>query len=182
MNKFKKEGNQLEIIISHQSADFDSLAAMVAAKKIYKDALLVFTGAVERNVKKFISIYGELIEITPFKKIRIEEITKLIIVDTRIKRRIGPFANILKKRDLEIHIYDHHPSTADDIKGDINVIEEVGATTTIILEKIRKMNLEISPIEATLFALGNYEDTGSLTFSTTTIDDINSISYLLTKE
>jgi tRNA nucleotidyltransferase (CCA-adding enzyme) len=154
---------------------------MVAAKKIYKDALLVFTGAVERNVKKFISIYGELIEITPFKKIKIEEITKLIIVDTRIKRRIGPFANVINKRDLEIHIYDHHPSTADDIKGDLNVIEEVGATTTIMLKKIRKMNLEISPIEATLFALGIYEDTGSLTFSTTTIDDINSISYLFDK-
>jgi len=171
----------LEVIISHQSTDFDSLAAMVAAKKVYKDALLVFTGAVERNVKKFISIYGELIEITPFKKIKIEEITKLIIVDTRIKRRIGPFANVLKKRDLEIHIYDHHPSTADDIKGDINVIEEVGATTTIILRKLKEMNLEISPIEATLFALGIYEDTGSLTFSTTTIDDINSISYLFDK-
>ena len=178
MNKFKKEGNQLEVIISHQSTDFDSLAAMVAAKKIYKDALLVFTGAVERNVRKFISIYGELIKITPLKKIKIEEITKLIIVDTRIKRRIGPFVNVLKKRDLEIHIYDHHPSTADDIKGDLNVIEELGATTTIILKKIKEMNLEISPIEATLFALGIYEDTGSLTFSTTTIDDINSISYL----
>jgi tRNA nucleotidyltransferase (CCA-adding enzyme) len=38
------------------------------------------------------------------------------------------------------------------------------------------MNLEISPIDATLFALGIYEDTGSLTFSTTTIDDINSIA------
>jgi len=154
---------------------------MVAAKKIYKDALLVFTGAVERNVKKFISIYGELIEITPFKKIKIEEITRLIIVDTRIKRRIGPFANVINKRDLEIHIYDHHPSTTDDIKGDLDVIEEVGATTTIMLKKIRKMNLEISPIEATLFALGIYEDTGSLTFSTTTIDDINSISYLFDK-
>lgn len=171
----------MEVIISHQSTDFDSLAAMVAAKKVYKDALLVFTGAVERNVKKFISIYGELIEITPFKKIKIEEITRLIIVDTRIKRRIGPFANVLKKRDLEIHIYDHHPPTADDIKGDINAIEEVGATTTIILRKLKEMNLEISPIEATLFALGIYEDTGSLTFSTTTIDDINSISYLFDK-
>ncbi len=178
MNKFKKEGNQLEVIISHQSTDFDSLAAMVAAKKIYKDALLVFTGAVEKNVRKFISIYGELIKITPLKKIKIEEITKLIIVDTRIKRRIGPFVNVLKKRDLEIHIYDHHPSTVEDIKGDLNVVEEVGATTTIILKKLKEMNLEISPIEATLFALGIYEDTGSLTFSTTTIDDINSISYL----
>jgi tRNA nucleotidyltransferase (CCA-adding enzyme) len=178
MNKFKKEGNQLEVIISHQSTDFDSLAAMVAAKKIYKDALLVFTGAIEKNVRKFISMYGDLLEVTPLKKIKIEEITKLIIVDTRIKRRIGLFANVINKRDLEIHIYDHHPSTADDIKGDVNLIEEVGATTTIMLKKIRKMSLEISPIEATLFALGIYEDTGSLTFSTTTIDDVNSISYL----
>jgi len=171
----------LEVIISHQSTDFDSLAAMVAAKKIYKDAHLVFTGAVEKNVRKFISIYGELIKITPLKKIKIEEITKLIIVDTRIKKRIGPFVNVLKKRDLEIHIYDHHPATSDDIKGDLNVIEELGATTTIILKKIKEMNLEISPIEATLFALGIYEDTGSLTFSTTTIDDINSISYLFNR-
>ena len=171
----------MEVIISHQSTDFDSLAAMVAAKKIYKDALLVFTGAIERNVRKFISIYGDLIEITPLKKIKIEEINKLIIVDTRIKRRIGPFANVINKRDIEIHIYDHHPSTADDIKGDINMIEETGATTTIMLKKIRKMNLEISPIEATLFALGIYEDTGSLTFSTTTIDDLNCISYLFEK-
>lgn len=171
----------MEVIISHQSTDFDSLAAMVAAKKIYKDALLVFTGAIERNVRKFISIYGDLIEVTPLKKIKIEEINKLIIVDTRIKRRIGPFSNLINKKDVEIHIYDHHPSTADDIKGNINVIEEAGATTTIILKKIRNMNLEITPIEATLFALGIYEDTGSLTFSTTTIDDINSISYLFNK-
>ena len=171
----------MEVIISHQSTDFDSLAAMVAAKKIYKDALLVFTGAVEKNVRKFISMYSDMIEITPLKKVKIEEITKLIIVDTRIKRRIGLFANVINKRDLEIHIYDHHPSTADDIQGDLNVIEEVGATTTIMLKRIRKMNLEISPIEATLFALGIYEDTGSLTFSTTTIDDIDSISYLFGK-
>ncbi|GAG73285.1 unnamed protein product, partial [marine sediment metagenome] len=48
-------------------------------------------------------------------------------------------------------------------------------------KKIKEMNIEISPIEATLFALGIYEDTGSLTFSTTTVDDINSISYLFDK-
>ena len=171
----------MEVIISHQSTDFDSLAAMVAAKKIYKDALLVFTGAVEKNVRKFISVYGDLIEITPLKQIKIVDITRLIIVDTRIRRRIGLFANVLKKRDLEIHIYDHHPATSDDIKGDLNVIEEVGATTTIILKKLKEMKLEITSIEATLFALGIYEDTGSLTFSTTTIDDINSISYLFEK-
>ena len=121
----------MEVIISHQSTDFDSLAAMVAAKKIYKDALLVFTGAIERNVRKFISIYGDLIEITPIKKIKIEEINKLIIVDTRIKRRIGPFANVINKRDLEIHIYDHHPPSSEDLHGALEVVSEVGATVTL---------------------------------------------------
>jgi len=171
----------MEIITSHQSTDFDSLASMVAAKKIYRDALLVFPGAVERNVKKFISMYGDIIEVTPLKNIKMQGVTRLIIVDTRIKRRIGSFANILKKRDLEVHIYDHHPETADDIKGNINIIEEVGATTTILLKKIKETNLEITPFEATLFTLGIYEDTGSLTFSTTTVEDIDSISYLFKK-
>ncbi len=181
MIKFKKEVKLLEVIISHQSTDFDSLASMVAAKKIYKDALLVFPGAVEKNVRKFVSIYGDIIEVTPLKNIKMQDITKLVIVDTRIKRRIGSFANILKKRDLQIHIYDHHPATANDIIGNLNAIEEVGATTTILLKKIKEMNLEITSIEATLFALGIYEDTGSLTFSTTTVEDVNSISYLFNK-
>ncbi|MEA1940484.1 MAG: CBS domain-containing protein [Candidatus Caldatribacteriota bacterium] len=171
----------MEIIICHQSADFDSLAAMVAAKKIYKDALLVFPGSVEKNVRKFISIYGNLIKITPLRNIKIQDVTKLIIVDTRVKRRIGSLAGILKKRDVEIHIYDHHPATENDIKGKTNTVEEVGAATTILLKKIKKMNIEITPIEATLFALGIYEDTGSLTFSNTTIDDIDCISYLFKK-
>ena len=180
----KKQGKKsklLEVIISHLSTDFDSLAAMVAAKKIYPTALLTFPGAIEKNVKKFISIYGEIIEIAPLKSIKMQDINRLIIVDTRIKRRIGAFAQILRKQDLDIHIYDHHPATAEDIKGSLNVIEEAGATTTILLKKIREKNLEITPLEATLFALGIYEDTGSLTFSTTTIEDINSIAYLFDK-
>jgi len=72
MNKFKKEGNQLEVIISHQSTDFDSLAAMVAAKKIYKDALLVFTGAIEKNVRKFWKSISMII--TPPLRMTLKEI------------------------------------------------------------------------------------------------------------
>lgn len=168
----------MDIIVSHQSADFDSLASMVAAQKIYKDAKIVFSGSVERNVRKYISIYGHMIEIIPLRNVKIQDVKKLIIVDTRIKKRIGPLAQIIQKKDVEIHIYDHHPSSEADIVGKYNLIEEVGATTTILLKKIKKMNIEISPAEATLFALGIYEDTGSLTFSNTTIDDIDCISYL----
>ena len=34
----------MDIITTHIGADFDSLAAMVAAKKLYPDAVLVFPG------------------------------------------------------------------------------------------------------------------------------------------
>ena len=171
----------MEIIVSHQSADFDSLAAMVAANKIYKNAVMVFSGSVEKNVRKFISIYGHLIKITPLRNIKIQDITKLIIVDTRIRKRIGPLASIVNKKDVEIHIYDHHPSTKNDIVGKYNEIEQIGATTTMLLKKIKELNIAITPVEATLFALGIYEDTGSLTFSNTTIDDVDCISYLFKK-
>ncbi|MCK5766959.1 MAG: DHH family phosphoesterase, partial [Candidatus Atribacteria bacterium] len=128
----------MEIIVSHQSADFDSLAAMVAANKIYKNAVMVFSGSVEKNVRKFISIYGHLIKITPLRNIKIQDITKLIIVDTRIRKRIGPLASIVNKKDVEIHIYDHHPSTKNDIVGKYNEIEQIGATTTMLLKKIKE--------------------------------------------
>ena len=164
-----------------QSADFDSLAAMVAAKKLHKNAVMVFSGSVERNVRKYISIYGHMIEITPLRNIKIQDVNKLIIVDTRIKRRLGPLAKLINKKDVEIYIYDHHPTSENDIVGKYNHIEEVGATTTILLKKIKEQNIEITPAEATLFALGIYEDTGSLTFSTTTIDDVDSVSYLFKK-
>lgn len=35
----------MEIITSHVNADFDSLAAMVAAKRLYPQAELVFPGS-----------------------------------------------------------------------------------------------------------------------------------------
>jgi len=182
LNESTNERNEkLEIITSHQSADFDSLAAMVAAKKLHKNAVMVFSGSVERNVRKYISIYGHMIEIAPLRNIKIQDVNKLIIVDTRIKRRLGPLAKLINKKDVEIYIYDHHPTSENDIVGKYNHIEEVGATTTILLKKIKEQNIEITPAEATLFALGIYEDTGSLTFSTTTIDDVNSVSYLFKK-
>ncbi len=35
----------MKVITSHHNADFDSLSSMVAAKKLYPDALLVFPGS-----------------------------------------------------------------------------------------------------------------------------------------
>jgi len=103
------------------------------------------------------------------------------MVDTRQRSRIGRFAEIVDKPGLEIHIYDHHPASADDVQGTLEAIEGKGATITIILRQLRERAITITPDEATIMMLGIYEDTGSLTFSSTTAEDFTAAAYLLTQ-
>ena len=47
-------------------------------------------------------------------------------------------------------------------------MEPVGATVTLLVERLQASGLTLAPEEATLLLLGIYEDTGSLTYDTTT--------------
>jgi len=61
----------------------------------------------------------------------------------------------------------------------LQVVEEVGATTTLMVELLRQKGIPITPLEATIFALGIYEETGSLTFISTTERDAQAAAYLI---
>lgn len=171
----------MEIITSHTNADFDALASMVAAKKLYPDARLVFPGSQEKSMRDFFlesTLYA--VEIERLRNIDVEKITKLIIVDNRNPARLGKLAAALARPGVSVHIYDHHPHTPGDIKGEQEVVEEVGATTTLMVELLREKGISITPLEATIFALGIYEETGSLTFISTTGRDAQAAAYLIT--
>jgi tRNA nucleotidyltransferase (CCA-adding enzyme) len=100
-------------------------------------------------------------------------------VDTRQAGRIGKFESVARDTQVEIHVYDHHPASEDDVSGSIEVIKPVGATVTILTEIIRGRAIELTPAEATILALGIYEDTGSFTFSSTTPADYQAAGFLL---
>jgi tRNA nucleotidyltransferase (CCA-adding enzyme) len=172
----------MEVIITHINADFDALASLLAARKLYPEAKLVFPGSQEKSLRDFFvrsSFY--VLEADRARDIALERVTKLIMVDTRQQSRIGRFAEIVDKPGLEIHIYDHHPASADDVRGTFEAIEAKGATITIILRQLRERGIAITPDEATIMMLGIYEDTGSLTFSSTTAEDFYAAAYLLTQ-
>jgi tRNA nucleotidyltransferase (CCA-adding enzyme) len=172
----------MEVITTHINADFDALACMLAAKKLYPKAILVFPGSQEGSLRDFFvrsTIY--VFEPERMKNVDLDRITHLILVDTRQRSRIGKFAQILNRPGVDIHIYDHHPPSSDDIKGSVEVVREVGAAITLLLEILRERGIEITPDEATVMMLGIYEDTGSLTFSSTTEDDFYAAAYLLSK-
>ncbi len=168
----------MDIITSHLNADFDSLASMIAAKKLYSDASIVFSGSQERKVRDFIEVFNPL-EILRIKDINRTQVKKLIIVDTKQPDRIGTLAELLKDRDIEIHIYDHHPFEEGDIRGNYEKADMVGATATIMTEVLREKKLHPTPMEATILALGIYEETGCLLFPSTTERDLLAVSYLL---
>lgn len=170
----------MQIITTHVNADFDCLGAMVAAKKLYPDALLVFPGSQEKSMRDFFQkASGYAPDFARIKDIDLGKVTHLILVDCRHSSRIGKFAEIIRNPGLEVHVYDHHPEANSDISPTGGEIRECGSSTTIICRILREKGLRIDPTEATLMMLGIYEDTGNLTFPSTTVEDYLSAAWLL---
>jgi len=172
----------MEVITTHVNADFDAFGSMVAAKKLYPDAVVAFPGSQEKNLRAFFmesTLY--ILSIERAKDIDLDQVDRLILVDTRQKSRIGLFAKLAESGRAEIHIYDHHPDSDDDVKGDVEFISILGATVSMLTEMIRERGIELNAEEATVLALGIYEDTGSFTFSSTTARDLKAAAWLLEK-
>jgi tRNA nucleotidyltransferase (CCA-adding enzyme) len=172
----------MTVITTHINADFDALASLLAAQKLYPDARIVFPGSQEKNLKNFfINSLVYLFNLTDLGAIDFARISRLVLVDTRQPGRIGKLAALLEMPGVEIHIYDHHPAKANDIAGDLEVCEPTGANVTLLVEAIRDRKIEISPEEATIMCLGLYEDTGSFTYPSTTEKDFRAAAFLLSQ-
>ncbi|KMY65982.1 polya polymerase [Desulfocarbo indianensis] len=176
-NSLKRD---VEVITTHVNADFDALASMLAAAKLYPQAMLVFPGAQERNLRNF---YVESVcyfyNFVKVKNVPFERVKRLILVDTRQKDRIGPLAKLLDDPEVEIHAYDHHPDSENDVKTDLQRVEMVGATVTLLSGLLQENGVLLGEDEATILSLGIYEDTGSFTFSSTTQEDYRAAAWLL---
>jgi tRNA nucleotidyltransferase (CCA-adding enzyme) len=170
----------MEVITTHLNADFDGLASMVAAKKLYPGAVLAFSGSQEKNLRDFfVQSVQYLYDFHRLRNIPLDQVTKLILVDTRQPGRIGSFQQCLENPGLEIHIYDHHPFAPGDLAGSHEVIRMVGSTTTLFTRIFREKGIRVTTEEATLMAMAIYEDTGSFLFDTTTPEDLEGVAWLL---
>jgi tRNA nucleotidyltransferase (CCA-adding enzyme) len=170
----------LTVITCHTTADFDALASMLAAKKLYPEAVAVFPGAQEKNLRNFFlqsTIYA--LDITRVKQVDLDRIQRLVLVDTRQKSRIGKFKEIVDHPEVEIHVYDHHPDSKDDIQGRINLVRTTGANVTLMVDLLQERGITLTEEEATILAVGIYEDTGSFTFASTTPQDFAAAAWLL---
>ncbi len=166
------------IIATHKNTDFDAFASLVAGMLIYSGAKAVISKFINPNVKAFWSLHKDLFEFGSMDGLDPETITELVMVDTNRWDRLDQPELFTERTDLIIDIWDHHlPS--DEIPTRFSCQEEVGANITLMIRQLKKDRKLISPIQATLFLLGLYEDTGNLSFPSTTAEDASAAAFLL---
>jgi tRNA nucleotidyltransferase (CCA-adding enzyme) len=162
------------VILTHENADFDALASLLAAWKLYPDATPVLPRRINRNGRAFLAIYGgELPMVRPDDLPR-ATVEQAILVDTQSLTTVKGM-----QPEVSVLVIDHHPPGRDFPENWTYRGEQLGATTTLLVEEIASAGLAISPIEATLMLLGIYEDTGSLSYLLTTPRDVHAAGWLL---
>lgn len=164
----------MQVILTHDNADFDAIAGLLAAKRLFPTAVPVLPRRLNRNTRAFLTLYGSELPFVRPEEMRRTQVTHAILVDTQSLTFLKGMA-----QDVRVDVIDHHPRQPDlppdwDYTG-----EQLGATTTLLVEEIAARSLQLTVVEATLLLLGIYEDTGSLLYTSTTPRDVHAAAWLL---
>ncbi len=164
----------MHIILTHEQADFDAIAALSAASILYEGSLPVLPRKINRNARAFVSLYGEELGLVDMRDIPSGAIEQITLVDTQSLVTLKGFS-----KDTCVRVIDHH-SLRENNPSEWSVhIDQVGAITTVLVELLFENQINLTPIQATLLLLGIYEDTGSLSYASTTVRDIRAAANLL---
>lgn len=163
----------MELILTHENADFDAVASQLAAHKLYPDTVPLLSRRINRNVEQFLTFYWSALPFVRPDEWRKKKIERLLLVDTQTPLSVRGVV-----RDPQVRVIDHHVDHQRRPEWGYQV-EPVGATTTLLVEKLSQAGFSLAPEEASLLLLGIYEDTGSLTYDTTTGRDVRAAAWLL---
>jgi tRNA nucleotidyltransferase (CCA-adding enzyme) len=169
-----------EVIATHANTDFDAFAAMLAARRLYADAVIAVPGTLNRNVREFYRLHADELDAVETSRLEPEAIRRLIVVETTSASRLGDLEAVALDPAVEKVVFDHHAGELPKwLKPENAVISQDGALTTTLVGVLAEREIAVSPLEATAFALGIHEDTGSLTYPTATQRDADALAWCL---
>jgi tRNA nucleotidyltransferase (CCA-adding enzyme) len=171
----------MEVITTHKNVDFDALASVFAATMIYEGAKPLLPRSLNPNVRAFLALHKELFPFHTFGDIDLSEITRLVVVDAQTWSRLGRIKEVRKRESLDIHLWDHHKEIGD-FQASWTCTREVGAASSLLVLRLERDRTPVSPMQATLFLAGIYEDTGNMTFPSTRAEDAMAVRFLLERE
>ncbi|HLM33938.1 MAG TPA: DHHA1 domain-containing protein, partial [Gaiellaceae bacterium] len=170
----------MDVIATHSNTDFDAFASMIAVRRLYPGAVVVISGSLNRNVREFYRLHADELDVVDAGRLDLDRIERLILVETLQPERLGELEAVARKPDVDVLAFDHHAGeTTDWISPENLVVSDDGALTTTLVGVLAERELPVSPLEATVFALGIHEDTGSLTYPGVTRRDADALAWCL---
>src|SRR5919201_1338283 len=169
-----------QVIATHANTDFDAFASMLAARRLYPGAVVCLAGSLNRNVREFYRLHADELQLAEMTRLDLAAIKRLIVVETVHAPRLGDLERVARDPSVETIVFDHHAAQLPEwVSGSNAVVSEDGALTTTLVGILAEREVPITPLEATVFALGIHEDTGSLTYSSATQRDAEALAWCL---
>ncbi len=165
----------MEIILTHEQADLDAAGSVLAAWLLDPSRVPVLPKRRNRNLAAFIEEYKDSLPFLTLKTLPKDKVERILVVDTQI---IAPH----KKTEGidDVIVWDHHPHRHVFPDRGENIYDTTGACTTFLVEMLmEKGNIHPNRIFSTLMMMGIYEDTGFLSYGSTTSRDIRAAAWLL---
>lgn len=169
-----------EVIATHANTDFDAFASLLAARRLYPDAVVAIQGTLNRNVREFYRLHADELDAVEAPRLELDGVRRLIVVETTSASRLGELEPVALDPEVETVVFDHHAGELPGwVRPENAVISQDGALTTTLVGVLAEREIEVTPLEATAFALGIHEDTGSLTYPTATQRDADALAWCL---
>jgi nanoRNase/pAp phosphatase (c-di-AMP/oligoRNAs hydrolase) len=164
-------GHRKGLILTHDNPDPDSLASAVALAHIIErmagvEAVVAYGGIVGRAENRALVRVLKL-PVVPISRVVFEDYDLICMVDTQPEQG----NHSLPARHFPDVVIDHHPERPETRLAPIaDVGEEVGATSTVVVEYFRASGLQMPPPIATALYYGIKADTRDLGRQTTPAD------------
>ena len=168
------------VIATHGNTDFDAFASMLAARRLYPEAVGCLAGSLNRNVREFYRLHADELGLVEAARLELDAIRRLVVVETTAR---GPArrarAGRARPGRREGRLRPPRRRAARTGRPENTVVSRDGALTTTLVGILAERELAVTPLEATAFALGIHEDTGSLTYPTATQRDAEALAWCL---
>jgi tRNA nucleotidyltransferase (CCA-adding enzyme) len=128
-------------------------------------------------------LYADAIPVLDPADVDHDSVRRLVLVDTVHANRLGDLGDLCGREAVQVVAFDHHEHPGDDLPAYLDpnalVSSGDGSLVTLLVRIIAERGIRVTPFEATVFALGIHEDTGSLTFATTTTRDAEALAWCM---
>lgn len=172
----------MDLVLCHTTADFDTLGAAVGVTLFNPAARIVLAGGCHPTVQTFLALHRDEYPLIERRAVNLDAVAAIAVVDTQSVERLGPVGDwviTVAQRGGQVSVYDHHPEGDRTLPATAFIVDAVGAATTLVVEQLQARDITLNTSQATVMALGIHVDTGSLTFTSSTVRDADALTWLM---